>query len=188
MKENSVNFKLEDTETNKGAENAENAANMSGNEEGDEPVLLKVPPNGTETQKKEQLKHHNCSDKVGNAKTKHIKLKDDNMREKKTESDRDSNTESDHQRKKQKQNYLRRRILHRRDKSIEIDSDSSDAQSLHSFEADGDGGWDNISQHTLLSKDEVHHSVQRTSIVSSNNASLFLYFCHIFKNCSSTNF
>ena len=89
--------------------------------------------------------------------------------EKREGSDREFNRETEHGVKARKHNSLRRQILHRSDKSIDIDSDSSDSQSLKSLELDGDGDWDNISQHTLFSKDgTVQQNVQKTSAVFSN--------------------
>ena len=58
------------------------------------------------------------------------------------------------------------KVLNQKEKCVDIYNDSSDTQSLKSF--DGDGEWDNISQQTLFSKEEELQNVQKTSSVSSN--------------------
>ncbi len=77
---------------------------------------------------------------------------------------------------------LSRKILHNKDQSIDIDSDSSDSESETSNRTDGDGGWDNISQHTLLNRDGTQQlTSQKTSLVCSNTVSsimlIFLVLC-----------
>ncbi len=66
---------------------------------------------------------------------------------------------------------MSRKILHNKDQSIDIDSDSSDSSS----ETGGDGGWDNISQHTLLNRDaNEKQTSQKTSCVCSSGVSAFI--------------
>ena len=91
------------------------------------------------------------------------------------DSEKETNSETELRKKQSDQTSLRRKILHRRDHSIEFDSDSSDNHSLKSFEADGDGGWDNISQHTLQMKEEERQRTNRTSLVCSNSVCTYNY-------------
>ena len=74
-----------------------------------------------------------------------------------------------------------RNILHKRDQSIDIEAESSESSSEATNVTDGDGGWDNISQHTLLSREvDQQLTSQKTSLVCSNivsfNSSLSFYF------------
>eukprot|EP00794_Sanderia_malayensis_P006959 gene6959-7744_t len=66
----------------------------------------------------------------------------------------------------------RLKILHRKDNSIDLDNETSDFESENSNRTDADGGWDNISQYTLLNKDvDRPPTSQKTSLEPSWNES-----------------
>ena len=65
----------------------------------------------------------------------------------------------------EQRNSLCTKVFNQKEKCVHIYNDSSDTQSLESY--DGDGDWDNISQQTLFCKEEELQNVHKTSAVSS---------------------
>ena len=183
-KSNSVNFKLDD-DVLEGEENiAEEQSNDEKTQEEDEEDFRKIASRSSDKAAAKNrtsiLKPRKGSDISKESSSRSPSLRQRFNMTKKTskderviDSEKETNSETELRKKQSDQNNLRRKILHRRDQSIELDSDSSDNHSLRSFEADGDGGWDNISQHTLQMKEEERQRTNRTSLVCSNSVCIY---------------
>ena len=175
---NSVNFKLDNDEATEEGCNGSELVNSENTKDSGIEDARKISSSSSEQglQGAEKRSLHvpknNAASKQRSPslKQKVFGSKEVKIEEKPEESDRELKSDPLEHRKIQRKNgsLRRQKILHRNDKSIDIDSDSSDTQSLKSFELDGDGGWDNISQHTLFSKEGECQNLQKTSAVSSN--------------------
>lgn len=175
-KSNSVNFKLDDDVIEGEENNAEKRSSDEKTQEKDEVDFRKISSSSSEkaaTKNRTSIlkprKDSEISKESSNLRQRFNMTKKTNKDERVIDSEKETNSETEPRKKQSEQNNLRRKILHQRDQSIELDSDSSDNRSLKSFEADGDGGWDNISQHTLQMKEEERQRTNRTSLVCSNS-------------------